>query len=340
MSTPLGQTILKFGREPRQDFNGHCQPLDWQPIDVSFPGAFPASAAIRVFVTANDVNVSSEPDNVPVVGTVQDVTPNGFRLWGRNPNQCQRASAGFNWIAVAETPGEEHGSESDIRLGVVQPRHVGGACSVASPFAFPTVWPVTYAGTRLIGSADAPPVVVASACNHHAWAGTIDPINVNAVEVDYERIVPLVGVIQRPLPDGFRLKSLNSGPFRGNGGFYHVAVARRGQFTPPNLLVETGALGAKRFEAAGDDGDWQVWEAEFVTPFLTPPVVLVTVNDRLADGSTIPDRGPSVGRAVAAVGIVFNVTTHGFTLMARNSDCGAGFAGFSWGAFGCVRFCA
>ena len=295
MSTPLYQTIVKFGREPRQDFNTHCQPLDWQPIDVTFPGAFPASAAIRVFVTANDFNVDSEPDNVPVVGTVQDVTPTGFRLWGRNPNQCQRASAGFNWLAVAETPGEEHQSASDIRLGVVQARHLGGACSPGLPFAWPTVWAVTYAGKRVIGTPDAPPVVVASACNLHGWAGTLDPISASVVEVDYERIVPLVGVIQRPRPDGFRLKSLNSGPFRGNGAFYHVATARRGEDSPPNVLVETGALGAKRFEATGNDGDWQVWEGEFATPFMTPPVVLVTVNDRFADGTPIPNGGPHSG---------------------------------------------
>jgi hypothetical protein len=133
MSTPFYQTIVQFGREPRQDFNAHCTPLDWQPIDVTFGTAFPASAAIRVFVTANDLNVSNEPDNVPVVGTVQDLTPTGFRLWGRNPNMCQRASAGFNWLAIAETPGQEHPSVTDIRLGVVQPRHLGAACGTEYP---------------------------------------------------------------------------------------------------------------------------------------------------------------------------------------------------------------
>ena len=37
MSTPIKQTLIQFGRETRRDFNLSCQPLDWQPIDVTFP---------------------------------------------------------------------------------------------------------------------------------------------------------------------------------------------------------------------------------------------------------------------------------------------------------------
>jgi hypothetical protein len=339
MSTPLNQVMLQFGREPRQDFNVNCEPLDWQPIDVTFPKTFP-TGDVRVFVTPNDFKVDFEPGNIPVVGTVQDVKPTGFRLWGRNPNQCQRASAGFNWLALTETPGREHPSETDVRLGVVQPRHLGGACSIGMPFDWPTVWPVRFGPKREIGTPDRPPVVLASACNLNAWAGTVDPASVHAVEVNYERTAALVAVVQQPQPKGFRLKALNSDPFRGNGAFYHVAVAERGQRQVPSLVVESGRVGAKWFEPSTVDGDWQVWEIEFDDPFMTPPVVLVTVNDLFDNGSAIPDRDPAFGRAAAAVGIVQSVSTHGFTLMARNSECGKSFAGFNWAAFGCATFCA
>jgi hypothetical protein len=207
-------------------------------------------------------------------------------------------------------------------------------------FVWPTTWRVRFVGDRLIGNADRPPVVVASAGNLHAWAGTVDPISPHATEVAWERTAALVTVVQRPLPDGFLLKTLNSDPFRGNGAFHHVAVARRGEREVPNLFVETGRVGAKFFEPAGSDGDWQVWEVDFDGPFQTPPTVIVTVNDRFDGGGVIPDRSPAFGRAVAAVGIVQSVSTHGFTLMARSSECGKGFAGFSWAAFGCARFCA
>lgn len=95
MSTPLNRTIVLS-----------CEPLDWQPFDITFPQAFP-TANVRAFVTSNNLGVDSEPENNPIVGVVEDVTAQGFRLWGRNPSECTRSSAGFNWLALVETPGQE-----------------------------------------------------------------------------------------------------------------------------------------------------------------------------------------------------------------------------------------
>jgi hypothetical protein len=43
---------------------------------------------------------------------------------------------------------------------------------------------------------------------------------------------------------------------------------------------------------------------------------------------------PTTDANTAVVGIVQAVTPHGFRLAARNSDCGAGKAGFTWVAIG------
>ena len=70
------------------------------------------------------------------------------------------------------------------------------------------------------------------------------------------------------------------------------------------------------------DGDWREWHAYFARPFLVPPFVFVTAT---------------VG--VSVVGLATHVTTHGFTLRGRNSDCAAGPAGFHWVALGCAAGC-
>jgi hypothetical protein len=339
VSTPLSQTVVQFGREPRQDFNASCQPLDWQPIDVTFPQPFP-TADVRVIVTANDFNVDSEPDNLPVAGVVEQLTAQGFRLWGRNPSYCARSSAGFNWLAVAGTPARERSLNVDLRLGMVQPREISARCDAFVPL-LPKLWEVKLAPQRKIGTPDELPIVLATACNLNNWAPTVDPPSLQAVEISFERMAAVVAVVQTPSPVGFRLKAVNSDPLRGSCAFYHAMVAQRQEGAGSgDVLIESGRVGAKQFAPSDNTGDWQVWEVSFDDPFMTPPIVLLTTNDLLENGNPVPDRGPSFAKAVAAVGMAWNVTTHGFTLVARNSDCGGGFAGFYWVAIGCERFCA
>jgi hypothetical protein len=337
VSTPINQAVIQIGRETRRDFNTSCSPLDWQPFDITFPMPFPTKD-VRVIVTANDFDADPDRDNNPVVGVVEDLTPVGFRLWGRNPFECVRSFAGFNWMAVAETPGREHHPDIDLRMGVVQPRFFWGRC-----LGNPLFWRVNFGPRRTLGAADNLPIVLATANNLNTWATTteakFDGGPVHAQDWEPLPTAATVAVVQRADPTGFFLKAWNADMHWGNCAFYHVALAHT---TSPgvDLFVETGRVGAKQFQPRDNEGDWRLWDVPFTDPFLTPPTVLVTANDLMDDGSFVPDRGPGNAKAVAAVGTAQNVTTHGFTLKARNSDCGDGFAGFHWVALGCSRFCA
>jgi len=135
-----------------------------------------------------------------------------------------------------------------------------------------------------------------------------------------------VGVVVRASRVGFNLASRNSdiGPGACNFTFLAVETASGGD---PTLFVDSGQVPGRYFAVENYPGDWQVWVVSFAEPFATPPAVLVT-----ADNSN----GTLNSYARAAVGVVFDVTTDGFTLAARNSDLCAGPAGFSWIAIGRV----
>jgi hypothetical protein len=340
MSSPLYQTIIQFGQTSHRNYDLSCTSGDWMATNVQFPQAFPASAQISVIATASDHDVANLTRNEPVVGVVEDLTPQGFRLWGRNPHECARSTAAFNWLAVAEIQGHEEPSHVAVRLGVVRPRYFFPRC-----IGDPLFWSVNFGPNRSLAGAAAPPVVLATATNLNVWATTYDahhsggPTHAFTSNITYNAAV--VAAVQGASANGFTIKGSNSDGQNGNCAFFHAAFAEiQGQ--SQNLFVETGRLGAKSFSPRDNEGDWQQWDVEFRDPFMTPPTVLVTANDRMEDGTPVPDHGAGgvFARAVAAVGIAINVTTHGFTLMARNSDCAGGFAGFSWVALGCERFCA
>jgi hypothetical protein len=338
MSTPMSQTIMQFGRVPRNDFAPSCNPGDWQPIDITFPQPFPSGIHISVIATANDFLVGDLTRNEPVVGVVEDLTPVGCRLWGRYPLECASSAAGFNWLAVAETPGSERPPSVAVRLGLEPPAYFFNRCNSSD-----NAWSVSIGPRRQIGDPDQPPIVLATVTNLNIWAQVMQTHKSGepsrATVFQHLEPAAVVVAVQTPSPGGFVLKGQNAGSWPSAAACFHAAFAPTRQ-TQPELFIETGRVGAKRFENADQAGDWQFWQVAFQDPFLTPPTVLVTANGLMEDGTPVPDHGGGVARAVAAVGVAHNVTTHGFTLLARNSDCGDGFAGFSWAAFGCERFCA
>jgi hypothetical protein len=89
--------------------------------------------------------------------------------------------------------------------------------------------------------------------------------------------------------------------------------------------VDTGLTPSRWFARSGDPGDWQVWAINFNEPFLAPPAVFVCATDWFNNTGSYTR---------AAVGTVFDPTTDGFTLAARNSDVSAGPARFFWLAVG------
>lgn len=90
--------------------------------------------------------------------------------------------------------------------------------------------------------------------------------------------------------------------------------------TPPQRRLSPGA----------EEGDWAHLDVYFDRPFLTPPVVLLTARD--SDGD------PKLHANPLAL-IAQNVTTHGFTVAARNTDTAQAEAKFHWVALGCNAGC-
>jgi hypothetical protein len=80
-----------------QGFSPSCQKGDWKSWYVWFDQAFLTPPT--VLVTANNHHVVPPTDNPAVVGMARYVTPNGFRLFGRN-SDCAAGMTGFDWVAV------------------------------------------------------------------------------------------------------------------------------------------------------------------------------------------------------------------------------------------------
>src|SRR5947208_1557580 len=104
MSTRTKETIFQIGTVDSRNFGEDCHEGDWEEFHITFVAAFPDKLKVRVIVTANSQEVERGTPNAAVVGIAQKVTPTGFVLGARN-SDCARGDAGFNWMAVAETPG-------------------------------------------------------------------------------------------------------------------------------------------------------------------------------------------------------------------------------------------
>jgi hypothetical protein len=302
MSTKISQTIIKVGTVPAVRFSPGCQDGDTQKFHVVFPHQFPKPTRVRVIITASNLKVVSSEHNAAVVGIAEQVDERDFFLVARN-SDCSAGLASFNWMAVAETPGEEQRSVG-LRMGVVQPRHFQPDCVAGDS----QLWGVNFSTPF-----DNLPTVLLTASNLNVRNGN----------------VAAVGIARDAANNRFTLAARNSDCAEGDCAFYYVAISEKDD-SKKDLWVDSGEIFPHRFSSDCQPGDWIVQEVAFSEPFLTPPVVLVTANDQKAS---------AFAGEVAAVGIARDVTTHGFTLAARNSGCSDGEAGFYWVAIGCDKGC-
>ena len=103
----------------------------------------------------------------------------------------------------------------------------------------------------------------------------------------------------------------------------------------PNFTIDSGTVSATQllgagssFWPSGQPGDTTLFDVYFnQLNWLRPPLVFLTANTVGAE---------NVPHNAFAVGIAQNVTTYGFKLRARNSDCASGACGFYWVAIGTV----
>jgi len=302
MSTRIGETIFQIGSVPARNFSEDCHEGDWEEFVITFPTPFPKEVNVRVIVTANNLEVERGAQNAAVVGIVRDLTPGGFVLLGRS-SDCARGDAGFNWMAVAETPGRDE-RPIGLRLGVVQPMGFSADCHSGD-------WQ-NWGAINFSAAFNEAPVVLLTASN-------LNVAGHNAAAV---------GIARDSQPDRFTLVARNSDCADGNCTFYYVALSPRDEGRS-DIWVDSGEVSSRFFQSDCKTGDWYSWNIMFNQSFLTPPVVLVTANDL----------GIREGHNAAVVGIAQNVTTHGFTLAGRNSDCASGQAGFYWVAIGCALGC-
>jgi hypothetical protein len=299
VSTNIAETMIQFGSLSYRDFAPWCGPGDLEFFNVHFPVSFdPSALSPTVVLTTSDSGLPRFNGHkiVPTVGVVQDVSHAGFRIAAFNTGRS-RGPAGVNWMAVQETPGKQQ-QPVGIRAGVVQPRSFsknGYEEWVLGYRSFSGVQTSFLTATNLYGTRERNAAVVGIASDEHV--------------------------------SGFFLHGRNTDTDVGECAFYYVSLGPEAEGSRPQPgQIETGGTGCHY----RDPGTWESEEVMFKTPFLIPPVVLVTAGD---------NAGADAYRATPTLGIARSVTSHGFTLTSRNAGCGRGVAGLHWVALGCGPHC-
>jgi hypothetical protein len=250
MSTKLAETMIQFGSEDKRDFAKRCRSGDLEFFTVHFPVSFSSGAGLpTVIVTPSDYGLPrfNGAKIVPAVGVVQDVTRTGFRLAAWNTGTF-RGPAGFNWMAVQETPGDAQ-KPVDIRAGVVQPKHFAKQGYQD--------WTVSYRSFR------------------EKQTSLLTATNLYGTP---KRNAAVVGIATDEHVSGFFLHGRNTDSDAGDCAFYYTSVATGEEgHVPADAWVETGGTGCANREL----GAWEFEEVMFANPFLTPPVVLLTGGDNI-----------------------------------------------------------
>jgi len=303
---PVATVMIQSGTSANQQlFAPDCKSGDWKDFPITFPTPFPpgSDANIRVIVSAQD--------QAAIVPVVKEVKADHFVVSCRNSG-CAAGRARINWMALLEGAAQRvRVPPSDIRMGTIQPLHYAPDCSFGDTWfmtvPFGTAFPGPASPTVLLTAADLP-------TESHAAS--------------------VVGVVESTHLTHFEMHGRNSDCAEGDGAFYFVGHVNEAASTlNANLMIDSGiastpASGSAFFQFSPDckSGDRQQALVYFNGAFQSPPVVLLT----------------AIGPGPAVVGMAQTVTTNGFTISMRNSDCHGGRleGGFFWVAFGCGTSCA
>jgi hypothetical protein len=315
MSIQMSHVLFLAGSTPTaKAFAKSCVAGDTQSWPINFKIELPGN--VRIIVTANDRNVGDGLHNAAAVGIAQKVSAGGFLLTARN-SDCAGGAASFDWIAFSDVPLKGPQREIPfVRARELQGQHFKPSCTPGdTQLQKVTFWsPLPDPDEFVFLTARAP------------WPA---PSNLNPGTHNSAG----VGIVQVPDAVGFNLSARSSDCAEGDCAFDCFAITtlvKQPGGDAGNLQVDAGEVNAIHFSASCAPGDTQTMPVDFHQPFLTPPIVLLTANDLgLSQGS----------HNAAAVGVAADVTPYGFTLLARNSDCAAGEAGFYWVAIGCNLGC-
>ena len=317
------ETTIRYGSVPARHFNRSNESGDTRFVNVAFDPPFgpPKPGKPKGVAQAISVVVTPKGGGVPAVAMAVDVKSTGFTLRARNADPTVEGEAAFDWLAVLGVF-QLDAPPLDARLSVLQAKHFGD-------FLDRHRWPRIWFSTSFDPSS---PRVLLLTENNLNIQGDRNPAIV-AVADELESLPGLQ-------TDGFSVRAINVDTISGSSGFYAAA------FTLGNPATPTGQATAEMWidhgseqstedyfrnvfpgtpypvSAGGEAGDSRDFAIYFDRPFLTPPVVLATARE-----------------TNAVVTIARDVTTHGFTLHARNSDSVPRHALFYWIAIGCVEGC-
>jgi hypothetical protein len=319
MTTGLKNVIFQIGNTFDPVNNTGAQQLnpgDWGSWKIKFatqPQSQFQNDDVVVMVTPSDRGIPQGFGRCcAAAGVVYNADKNGCTIRARNSDKAA-GIVSFNWLAVQETNAPKY-PVFDIRAGVVQPQYLGRRGDNDSDNS----WDI-----QLYNPFLTPPHFFLTESNLNHFESYYAPNMSNNPNLS-----AIMSVAQNAQTDRFKIFAHSSDIKNGTGSFNYIGVApvpeQKGAI---DAYIDTGILGKKWFGPDENESDWQEWNnIYFKEPFLTPPIVLATPYNKNMHGNAAP------------VGIVRNVTTHGFTLSARNSSSDAGEVGFYWLALGCSKY--
>lgn len=220
---PFSQVEFRFGTVPFTSF-GQFTPGTWGPnVPVTFSTPFPGTinpSSIRIFMTPNSAGLEDDAvmHHAGVAGGVAKVTLAGFTLVSFSPD-CAPGFAGFNYVALAETPSTVKNSP-DVRFAVLQPlpQHPDFPLFSSNCVQGDTqFWRVAF--NRPIGAAGGPPPVVVL---------TLTNLNVHPFDLDQTGLqpecVPAAGIVENPSAAGFAVRARNFDSVGGLATYYYLAT--------------------------------------------------------------------------------------------------------------------
>lgn len=334
MTSPFAQLDLRMGFVTKAEFSSSGfydpWPSPFQLAEVQFQGAFPDDD-VQVFVTPTSETLDLNVDHqAAVIGVAHEVTKDGFQLWARSTD-CAAGSCSFNWFAVHRKPLAHRQSQTvEIRLARVQPLHGDSPHPVILlPDCQPgdtAVWPTIPFGRPMEDANQqplSPLVFITQATTEY------DPAISSYFWAAIPPICACVGMLRGTNGKQFDLAARNFDVTLGAPKYNYVALARSNMAPTVGSLINDLKVtsGDVRFDlqAGGQEGDWGLVPIYFDSPFLTPPIVMMTAQSRS------PQREDDLR---AFHGIANHVDQYGFTMAVRSADPKSGSMRVNWLALG------
>lgn len=339
MTFPFSQLDLRFGFVPANDFSSSGfydpWPSPFQHANVEFIPPFD-NDDVQVFLTPSSESLGPSDHHAAVVGVAHNVKKSAFELWARSTD-CGAGFSSFSWLAINRGPLDEKRERErtplEIRMARVQPLHSAEIPSYPLIFSSnctsgdTAIWPaVLY--SRPMEDASSPVVFVTQLTTDYDPTYFFSVLGQIAIPV-----AASVGMLRGTDNKQFRLAARNFDVVPGTPKYNYVALARSTDSTSVSKIADLRVTSGDflfHLEAGGSLGDWGAVPIYFDSPFLAPPIVLMTAQSHSV-------QGPSDLRAFH--GIANHVDQHGFTLNVRSADFEAGTMMMNWIAFGCGEAC-